>query len=346
MQAAPGDDVARSGGLAGAAGAALPPPVVPDLSEFDHDQPLSTPQVLGYALLICTALATWPFAHDPMITIPWLVDGLCGFTIGCALAGFLLDGVRRDPRCWLWTVPAVGALAPWWGMSGLTVVAVAAGSALWLGRRASGRSWLGLALLGTMAGAGLASWQPLGFASQAGRFVAALGIAIALAGRIRQALSARSDDTARIALLESERGTDDETGLPGLRRFQHTLTAEWLRARRDLSTVSLILVEFPPVASVQQEFATAVGLAARRTSDIAARLDQHSYALLLPNTSRDGALTVITALKANLLELVGDVPIRLGIASAQPAELAELRPEDLLTQAQANLADQAAAPAT
>jgi GGDEF domain-containing protein len=300
---------------------------------------LLAPQTGGFALLTGAIIAGWLLgARDPL-PISWLIPGLAGITAGCGLAGLLIDGSLRDWRAWLWVLPTISALLPWSGGIGLVVIVLTAAGALWLAVQPSGRSWLGLALVGNVAGVSLTLWNPDMLAAQTGRGVAAIGVMFALAGRIFSACTEVDGARARVALLESELGVDEETGLPGLRRFNLLLASEWQRARRDGSPLSLILVEFPPIASEQQEFATAVGLAARRASDIAARLDAYGYALLLPGTGGEGARTVIAALRANLCELVGDSPIRLGYVSCCPAEEEAMRAEEMLEAAQAELVE-------
>ncbi len=305
----------------------------------DQDVQPSAAQTIAFALLTGAALACWLLGDQRQLPVGWLATGFAGFTLGVSFAGLVIDLLRNDQRGWLWAPPAVAALLPWWGVYGLAAMAVNAGGALWLTRQPSARSWLAVALLASLTGAGLSIAHPDLLAAQTSRALAALGAGMALAGRIHQIFATLVADDARIALLETERGTDEETGLPAQRRFLQLLSAEWHRARREDSVLSLVVMEFPPVASAQQEFATAVGLAARRTSDIAARLDQHSYALLLPGTSREGALTVIDALRANVGELVGEVPIRLGLASCFPAELDAMRAEELLDTARADFTE-------
>ncbi len=335
MAAAPSDHLA----LPGHEQDQPPPPGTWPVAAADPDTQPSGAQTVAFALLTGAALAAWLLGGQRPLALGWLASALAGLTLGIALAGLIADLLRHDQRAWLWAPPAIAALLPWWGVYGLAAMAVNAGGALWLTRQPFTRSWLAVALLASLTGAGLSIAHPDMLASQTSRALAALGALMALAGRLHQTIATTGAEDARIALLETERGTDEETGLPAQRRFLQLLSTEWQRARREDSVLSLVVMEFPPVASAQQEFATAVGLAARRTSDIAARLDNHCYALLLPGTAREGALTVIDALRANVGELVGEVPIRLGLASCFPGELDAMRAEELLDSARADFTE-------
>lgn len=104
------------------------------------------------------------------------------------------------------------------------------------------------------------------------------------------------------AELERLTNTDGLTGIANRRYFDDYLATEWRRAQRDQNPLSLLLMDvdhfkryndkYGHVAgdSVLQEVAAALNSVSRRPADLAARYGGEEFALILPNTTVEGAL--------------------------------------------------------
>lgn len=104
------------------------------------------------------------------------------------------------------------------------------------------------------------------------------------------------------AELERLTNTDGLTGIANRRYFDEYLDAEWRRAQRDKNPLSLLLMDvdhfkryndkYGHVAGdgVLQEVAATLDSISRRPADLAARYGGEEFALILPNTSIQGAL--------------------------------------------------------
>jgi diguanylate cyclase (GGDEF)-like protein len=119
----------------------------------------------------------------------------------------------------------------------------------------------------------------------------------------------RSFEEAFLAL------TDGVTGLANRRAFDEALELEWLRAQRDRSHLSLLLLSLDGYRRLDDPsgrrvddatlrvVATTVDAARRRAGDLAARFHGEDLALLLPNTPASGAARVADTLRANVAAL-------------------------------------------
>jgi len=104
------------------------------------------------------------------------------------------------------------------------------------------------------------------------------------------------------AELERLTNTDGLTGIANRRYFDDYLAAEWRRAQREQVPLSLLLMDvdhfkryndkYGHVAGddVLQEVAAALDSVSRRPADLAARYGGEEFALILPNTTVEGAL--------------------------------------------------------
>lgn len=139
-----------------------------------------------------------------------------------------------------------------------------------------------------------------------GSFSAAL-----TAARIRNALELKQyrDFLRSMALM------DPTTGLANRRRFDEFLDLEWRRNLRndsDLSLIQLDLDRFKPfvkqygTATANQalkQVAQALAEATQRPGDLLARIGEGTFACILPETDRIGAVSVAERMRAHVMDL-------------------------------------------
>lgn len=99
------------------------------------------------------------------------------------------------------------------------------------------------------------------------------------------------------------------------RHFDERLTAEWDRARRDGTPLSLLLIDVDHFKSFNDQYghqagdaclrsiARVLGEYARRPADLAARYGGEEFALLLPNTDAGGCQQVGEQIRQAIHEL-------------------------------------------
>jgi diguanylate cyclase (GGDEF)-like protein len=104
--------------------------------------------------------------------------------------------------------------------------------------------------------------------------------------------------------LRHTAATDSLTGVPNRRQFDEALDREWQRSRRNGEPISLLLIDVDHFKLYNdryghaqgdvclREVARALQGAARRTTDLVARCGGEEFAVLLPNTARNGAHNV------------------------------------------------------
>ncbi len=152
-----------------------------------------------------------------------------------------------------------------------------------------------------------------------GQDIAALRRALVLGGiGIRNARRHRA--------LSRGETVDEITGLAGPNRFRAELDQELARARRSQRPVSVLLVDLDHFKAVNEAHGRLVGssLLAEvgailqhtvRTVDLASRWTGDTFALLLPETDRAGALVVAgrlqSILRASQLEVLANAPLEL-----------------------------------
>jgi diguanylate cyclase (GGDEF)-like protein len=149
--------------------------------------------------------------------------------------------------------------------------------------------------------------------------------------------------------------TDALTGLGNRRRFDSDLEREWNRARRSQQPVSLLLIDADAFKAYNDAhghqagdralaaIAACIGRELRRPGDLGARYGGEEFAVVLPETSIDGAHAVAEAIRANVLALRTEQAdredrtpsISIGAASAVPDTL--FTPGDLIEAADAAL---------
>jgi diguanylate cyclase (GGDEF)-like protein len=128
--------------------------------------------------------------------------------------------------------------------------------------------------------------------------------------RTYQQLKALSD-TVRSAVT-----MDFLTGTLTRRQMEKSLAQEWLRAQRSLAPLSLVLADIDGFTAINERFgeesgdaclrtiADALRSVAQRPCDLIARHAGGRFALLLPETNREGAMIVA----ARALRAVDDLP--------------------------------------
>lgn len=123
------------------------------------------------------------------------------------------------------------------------------------------------------------------------------------------ALQSANQELQRLAYL------DGLTQIANRRQFDERIVQEWRRQQRDRLPISLILCDVDYFKLYNDTYghhvgdnclrnvATAIATAARRPPDLAARYGGEEFAMLLPNTSLEGALEVATLIQAQIKQL-------------------------------------------
>ena len=195
----------------------------------------------------------------------------------------------------------------------------------------------------------LARWRTTAIASVAGTLLL-LAMLLALGSRlIRQLVvrdrlqkelrDAKTALEATNASLEKLALSDGLTGLANRRHFDQRLGAEFKRAQRDQSQVALVMIDVDYFKKFNdlhghvegdaclQMVAHAVQSGPRRPGDLAARFGGEEFAILLPDTSLEGAMAVAESVRAAIAALKlahGASPFRVvsvsaGVAMMTPA---------------------------
>ncbi|MBB4513447.1 diguanylate cyclase [Paraburkholderia fungorum] len=146
------------------------------------------------------------------------------------------------------------------------------------------------------------------------------------------------DKVCAEAELQRIAETDALTGLSNRRAFDQRLGQEWLRAQREQTPLSLLFIDIDHFKRLNDTYGHATGdevlaeVAARimsgtrRAVDVAARYGGEEFAVVLPNTSLDGAVKVAETIRerieaaglANKDTERGHVTISVGCASCMP----------------------------
>ncbi|MFM0642695.1 diguanylate cyclase [Paraburkholderia bryophila] len=142
------------------------------------------------------------------------------------------------------------------------------------------------------------------------------------------------------AALQRVAATDALTGLSNRRAFDHRLAQEWRRAQREQTPLALLFIDIDHFKRFNDTYGHATGdevltvvaerivSGTRRALDLAARYGGEEFAVVLPNTSLDGALKVAEKIRkrvesaglANKDTPGGHVTISVGCAACQPPE--------------------------
>ena len=156
------------------------------------------------------------------------------------------------------------------------------------------------------------------------------------------------------ARLEALARTDALTGLANRRAFDEALDAEWRRAARDGSALSLLILDTDHFKAFNdanghqagddclRTIAGAVGEAVRRAGELAARYGGEEFAVVLPATDAARATALAEQIRRAIAALRiphpqspdgGVVTVSVGVATAVAAQGASLKMPDGLLQA-------------
>jgi diguanylate cyclase (GGDEF)-like protein len=142
------------------------------------------------------------------------------------------------------------------------------------------------------------------------------------------------------AVLERLAATDPLTQLANRRRFAEALDVEWRRAARDMSPLSLLMIDadhfksfndnygHPAGDELLKSIATCLSAIIRRPADLAARYGGEEFAVVLPDTDPAGALKVAESVRHAMLALacphVGAAnrvaTLSIGVATVRPRQ--------------------------
>jgi diguanylate cyclase (GGDEF)-like protein len=180
--------------------------------------------------------------------------------------------------------------------------------------------------------------------------IAALGWSLA-----RQ-LRRRETAEAELAVLAT---TDGLTGLANRRTFDRRFETEWLRASREKSPVSLLMIDVDQFKAYNDVYghqagdecltrvAKVIAATVSRPRDLVARYGGEEMAVLLPDTDSAGAAAVAETIRAQVEALAlrhetnvpcGVLTVSIGIASRVPSlDRSRIAPRDLIALADAAL---------
>ena len=159
--------------------------------------------------------------------------------------------------------------------------------------------------------------------------------------------------TRKFELLSNQDGL---TGVPNRRCFDGVLRKEWLRARREGSPLSALMIDIDHFKAFNDTYghlqgdlclrrvAEAIEAALKRPGDFVARFGGEEFVALLPHTDLAGALSMAGLIRANVRAAAIDhasspvsdiVTVSIGIAGVVPTM--DLEPESLLAASDAAL---------
>jgi len=132
---------------------------------------------------------------------------------------------------------------------------------------------------------------------------------------------------------------DHLTGVANRRTFEESLDREWYRSRREKNTLSLVIGDIDDFKACNDTYGHAAGdlvLEAvaellerriRRGTDLVARIGGEEFAIILPDTELEGALTLVNSIRIGVLRLaetydkeVPQVTMSFGVSSLPPDE--------------------------
>lgn len=152
-------------------------------------------------------------------------------------------------------------------------------------------------------------------------------------------------------LLKSMALVDGLTGIANRRHFESTIQIDWLQCARELTPLSLLLIDIDHFKlfndayghlagdSCLQKVAKALSNTLHRPYDLAARYGGEEFAFILPKTDLQGAVYLAKAAAINIQQLAiphtqssaGIVTMSIGVATTIPHH--KISPDVLINQA-------------
>lgn len=141
--------------------------------------------------------------------------------------------------------------------------------------------------------------------------------------------------------LKLQADTDQLTQIPNRRSFERSFKTEWRRSGREKQPISLLIVDIDDFKQYNDSFghqagdyclkqiAQVINTAAQRPGDIPARIGGEEFAVLLPNTDKEGAMTVAERLRTQVNRLMiprhaekeGNISVSIGVSSCAPISI-------------------------
>jgi diguanylate cyclase (GGDEF)-like protein len=143
-------------------------------------------------------------------------------------------------------------------------------------------------------------------------------LGILLYRQIQQLITAEGDLNVARNELEIIAQTDSLTHLANRRRFDATFQQEWGRARRNNSTIAIILLDIDWFKQYNDHYghlqgddclrqvAEIIGTCVNRPGDLAARYGGEEFVVLLPETNLAGALSVAENVRLSIASALID----------------------------------------
>jgi diguanylate cyclase (GGDEF)-like protein len=258
-----------------------------------------------------------------------LVDRLVVIAFGAvvvdSIVNFAVPDVLLKLGIYTWLDPLVTAA--------MAVTLLAAGVTAWR-RGVSGAPAYVTAFAGSTIGiviSDVAAYMPSLGATAA---LAFLPIASGVAWEsvfLAAALAQRVRETERTAARLSEFAfTDGLTGIANRRAFDEAIEREWARQQRAGASLAIAIFDIDQFKAFNDRYghpagdarlvivARLIAAAARREGDLAARYGGEEFALLLPNTTLEGAFAIAEAVREHVASESGETELTIsaGVAAA------------------------------
>ncbi|MCL2077369.1 MAG: diguanylate cyclase [Oscillospiraceae bacterium] len=154
---------------------------------------------------------------------------------------------------------------------------------------------------------------------------------------VKERVKMQLEMAEQIRMIEDLGTIDEVTDIPNRKSFDHQLGVEWARAVREKNPVSLIMIEIDKISlyknnqglnTLLHKTADVIKSSLKRATDITTRYGDTVFAVILPNTPKDGAIKVaegirVAARDLNLEGLDGfengeSVTFSVGVSSREP----------------------------